>query len=206
MNALSNKEGLEPCYTLTSCSGRAPGTGCSRAGFADKGLCEGRTCAVASKSPTCTGYRLPTSAEWEYVARAGSATPLYSGALDVLGNCDSAALDDIAWFCGDSGIDHSTESECAEAEGRRHPATYCGVHPVGAKKANAWGLHDVLGNVREWVEGAWANDDEGKPQSLTRGCSWWSSAGECRLAQVLPSAASARDNETGFRPVRTLRP
>ena len=64
-------------------------------------------------------YRLPTEAEWEYAARAGSAEPT------------GAALDEVAWYAANSGDE---------------------THPVGQKKPNAWGLYDMLGNVREWVE------------------------------------------------------
>jgi len=70
-------------------------------------------------------YRLPTEAEWEYAARAGT-----TGA-------QSASLDDVAWYGANS------EDE---------------THPVGKKKPNAWGLYDMLGNVREWVEDLFARD------------------------------------------------
>lgn len=63
-------------------------------------------------------YRLPTEAEWEYVARAGSTAS------------STSPLNDVAWHAGNSDDE---------------------THPVGTKKPNAWGLHDMQGNVREWV-------------------------------------------------------
>jgi formylglycine-generating enzyme required for sulfatase activity len=68
-------------------------------------------------------YRLPTEAEWEFAARAGSSS------------ARPANLSEIAWY-GENSEDET--------------------HPVGLKKPNAWGLYDMLGNVREWVEDAYA--------------------------------------------------
>jgi formylglycine-generating enzyme required for sulfatase activity len=73
-------------------------------------------------------YRLPREAEWEYAARA-----------ETTGKFAGGALDDIAWYSGNSGSS---------------------THPVGQKQPNAWGLYDMLGNVAEWVQesyGAYPN-------------------------------------------------
>jgi len=68
-------------------------------------------------------YRLPTEAEWEYAARAGSTAAFSYGA-------ETGKLGDYAWFAGNSS-------------GR--------PHPVGQKTANPWGLFDLHGNVAEWT-------------------------------------------------------
>ena len=74
-------------------------------------------------------YRLPTEAEWEYACRAGSKAT-YSFGDDV------TQLGDYAWFKGNSRADAMFEYE---------------YQPVGKKKPNAWGLHDMHGNMAEWV-------------------------------------------------------
>ena len=112
-------------------------------------------------------YRLPTEAEWEYAAGAGRAGSGPSGA-------DAAALESIAWYDKNSGSS---------------------THPVGQKAPNAWGLHDMLGNVNEWVQDWFAGDayknspstDPAGPPSGTlrvrRGGSWSDGAENCRLAR-----------------------
>jgi len=73
-------------------------------------------------------YRLPTEAEWEYAARAGSGTEFFWG--DEMDG-------DYAWYDGNSSDE---------------------THPVGQKLPNAWGLHDTSGNVCEWCADWFAED------------------------------------------------
>ncbi len=122
-------------------------------------------------------YRLPTEAEWEYAARAGTTEPRYG------------ELDAIAWWDGNSG-------------GR--------VHPVGQKRANAWGLHDMLGNVWEWTAdwfrsypGAEYEFDHTGSHRVNRGGGWYSYARNVRSAFRLYRSPGDRSNPFGFRLVRT---
>ena len=102
-------------------------------------------------------YLLPTEAEWEYAARAGTTGDRYG------------SLNAIAWWAGNSGNR---------------------THPVGGKSANGWGLHDMLGNVWEWVQdwhaeypGGTVTDPRG-PRSdsyrMYRGGGWLFGAGFVR--------------------------
>lgn len=84
-------------------------------------------CAKMSKEEGVT-YRLPTEAEWEYAARAGTATDYYWG-----NKMDGR----FAWYNGNSG-------------GR--------MHPPGGKEPNRWGFHDMLGNILEWCSDWYSDD------------------------------------------------
>ena len=116
------------------------------------------------------GLQLPTEAQWEYACRAGSETP-HGG---------TGVLDGMGWFGGNS------ETKPFWGEPRKES------HPVGQKTPNAWGLHDMHGNVTEWCSDVLApypdgdatdpaGPDAGKRRVL-RGGAWFSDAKDCRSA------------------------
>ena len=135
-------------------------------------------------SKTGGGYRLPTEAEWEYAARAGSTTK-YSWGNDI-------------------GNNRANCSECGDRWG--------GAAPVGSFAANAWGLHDMHGNVWEWVEDCWHDNYDGAPghggawisggncqKRVVRGGSWYPTAWYLRSAYRNDLSRTYRGDNFGFR-------
>ena len=107
-------------------------------------------------------YRLPTEAQWEYCARAGTTTALYTGPIKYDGFFTSPSLDEIAWYTNSYRTDPNLWS--VEVYGPdEYPAIWFGTKPVGLKKPNGWGLYDMLGNVLEWTRDTYYPHYKGAP-------------------------------------------
>jgi len=140
-NKFSISKGLEPCYNLSDCEGIV-GNGCPDGVHEQWCMPEDTENIYRCKGDphkykawmTCPGYRLPTSAEWEYAARAGTTTATYNGALTTKDDNDcweDSTVNPIAWYCFNSNNK---------------------MHTVCGKQPNAWGLCDMLGNIKEWTD------------------------------------------------------
>ncbi len=182
-NVLSELNGLEPCY---ACTGQG----------------EGIECEADANPYDCEGYRLPTEAEWEYAARAGTSTAFSNGGnlqvfIDETCKADDLLLDNgeylgsIAFFC-------------ANSEGG-------GPDSVGVREPNPWGLHDVHGNVAECCHDSLGGSKSSEPETDplgSEGSSWAAARGGgfSSFPERVRSASlggCAIDVDTGFRLART---
>lgn len=141
---------------------------------------------------TGANYRLLTEAEWEYVARAGTRTA-------------------FSW-----GNEVGTNN--ANCRGCGSPWDSSQTAPAGSFAPNAWGVHDMSGNVWEWVQDCWNRDYNNAPSDgsawldgrcsrrVFRGGSWQDGARGVRSAFRVGSATGFRSKDLGFRVARMLAP
>ncbi len=149
------------------------------------------------------GGRLPTEAEWEYSARAGNTASRYGD------------LDRFAWYGDNSGRKHLHSQRIFDDDQahyeKRLNENGNGMHEVCQKRANGFGLYDILGNVWEWVndwydETYYQNSPSQDPPGPTsgqlrvlRGGSWSSIHRIVRVSSRLRVKPGGRDDNLGFR-------
>jgi formylglycine-generating enzyme required for sulfatase activity len=186
-NRLSEQAGLEKCYTCVGDGGK----------YAFPFKCDVRSAYAKPDGKTiysCPGFRLPTEAEWERAYRAGTTTAFFNGAISSC-HIDSHA-GAIAWYSHNSG--------------QR-------AHGVARRAPNSWNLHDMAGNLWEWVHdwyqpdlgSAVVTDPAGPPTGtgrVIRGGSWMSSPGSLRAASRNQNLPVKGLSFVGFRCARSLAP
>jgi len=179
-NELSKKDHKTPCYALAN----------------DKRDMNGRiTEAEVTFLPEGTGYRLPTEAEWEYAARAGTKTAFWWG--------DSITPEQANYDC--STYAYGPKGK-VEKDKYRQKTT-----PVDFFKANPWGLHDMHGNLWQWCQD-WYGPYDGldnkdpvrlqkadKDARVLRGGSWYDDPWFCRAASRFRLAPAFRFDGRGCR-------
>jgi formylglycine-generating enzyme len=138
-------------------------SGMSRVGWLE--VAEGETVVW---DRTADGYRLPTEAEWEYACRAGTPGPRYG------------ALDEIAWYRGNSGER---------------------LHRGGEKALNAWGLYDMIGNAWEWCWDVY-DAEVYKDYRVIKGGGWFDEHWSCRAGVRRRTMPTLRIDDLGFRLAR----
>ena len=185
----------DACVAAGGCGGHEPhdeGWGRASRPVVNVSWDDARVYAQWLSAQTGAAYRLPSESEWEYAARAGTATK-------------------YSWGNG-IGVNRASCGGCGSQW------DYARTAPAGSFQPNAFGLHDMHGNVSEWVVDCWNGSYAGAP---TDGSAWLQGAcsdrvlrGGCwnydprflRAAFRLWLATGSRYGDVGFRVARTLTP
>ena len=140
---------------------------------------------TTDKRPANTVFALPTEEQWEYACRSGYSTSLNNGKNLVKADSSDSELNKLGWY----------------------NANACGIaQTVGKKTANAWGIHDMLGNVWEWCfNPVDSSSTEEFKTRILRGGGFKSKAASCRSAKRYEAKENLTSEDFGFRIILKMR-
>nr|VFK31580.1 MAG: Formylglycine-generating enzyme, required for sulfatase activity, contains SUMF1/FGE domain [Candidatus Kentron sp. MB]VFK75886.1 MAG: Formylglycine-generating enzyme, required for sulfatase activity, contains SUMF1/FGE domain [Candidatus Kentron sp. MB] len=155
---------------------------------------------------------LPTEAQWEYACRAGTDAATYAGPMEEPGSNNTPVLDAIAWYGGNSGVGFELDNgyDSSIWREKQYDHARAGTHPVAQKRANPWGIYDMLGNVWEWCRDGQreygketiidpVGPTEADVERIVRGGSWYFFARYVRAACRFRYLPIVRQDRLGFR-------
>jgi formylglycine-generating enzyme required for sulfatase activity len=195
------------CVEAGACAAPADGAGDARLPIAQISWTQAQQYAAWLSARTRHHYRLASEAEWEYAARAGSEAQYSWGNL-VEPACQNANSFDRAGHRANP--QWTWQIECNDG--------YAGAAPVGSFPPNTWGLHDMLGNVWEWVADCWHADYENAPadgsawiedgcrKHVNRGGGWGNHPRTLRLSNRDADDTATSSDGLGFRVARDISP
>lgn len=167
----------------------------------------------AGEIPDGYEFRLPTEAEWEYAARAGTKGATHAGDMVLAADGSAAVLEGIAWYASNSGTNYQGKViDASTWITRKEGAAKGGPRDVGTKAPNPWGLYDMLGNAAEWcadwygpLPGGevrdWPGNAWSKKGRIRRGGGWSTFAGNARAGYRNAHEENFRWINLGFRVV-----